>query len=139
MTTTATTTAMVTDVSWDTVTAKLAGKTHYLTWSELREAATQDDADLRTAYAGILAQAEKMARDRRAVRVTVHNFGGHHSDLGARTWGATIRRMNGEHFPASIVAADCGQTGTKGYAMRDAREAIGTLRTRGYDVLDEVR
>lgn len=125
---------MVVDVSFDAVTMKVHGESKRIAWLALRQAAKQDDTDLAGVYSALLADAERMARGRKTVRVAVHNMSGGDDDLGARTWAATLHYMSGEFATGRLVAADWGQTGNRAYALRDADEARTTLAARGYEV-----
>lgn len=125
---------VVVGIDWDGATVAVNGGNRRIGWADLRAAARQDDADLRAVYAGVLAEAEQMARGRRAIRVAARNISGHDSDAGALTWAATLHYMSGEMATCRTVAADWGQTGSHGYAARDAEEARRALAARGYEV-----
>lgn len=134
MTATETNELVVVSIGWDDVTVAVNGGNKRMSWDILRAAAGQDDAGLRVVYAGVLAEAAKMARSRRAIKVTASNMSGHDSDAGALTWAATLHTMSGEFVSGRTVAADWGGTGSKSHAIREAAEARTALAAKGYEV-----
>lgn len=104
------------------------GKT--VSWETLHAAAGQDDPALRAVYADLLAEALYMARTKKVIVVSIANT--------ARTPGcyeAVLRNVAGEHVSGRLVAADWGQRGGHGYALRDVDEAARHLGSRGYAVV----
>lgn len=126
----------VADVHWTGVLVTLGGESRWVPWDALRSASRQEpDPGLRRVYRDLLADATRLAAERKAVRVSIHNLGGHASDLGALTWAATLELLSGELLSGRVIAADWGLTGRRSYAERDAATAREVLARRGYTVL----
>jgi hypothetical protein len=116
------------------VTIRGSGQTQRLSWERLSAAAEQDDAELRPVYAALLAEALRMAAERKLIRVTTRNQSGHCLDLGAHTWAAELRDLAGRFVSGRLVSADFGQTGVLAYAEADAERAGEVLSGRGWTV-----
>lgn len=125
---------VVVGINWDAITVAVNGENKRLTWAELRAAATQDDSDLRTVYAGVLDEAKQIAKGKKAVRVEAKNLNGHVTDTAALTWAAVLSDMAGEHVSSRVVAADWGQTGSYSQATKEVDEAGKALAKKGYEV-----
>jgi hypothetical protein len=115
---------VVVKVDADGATVAVNGENRRISWHDLRQAASQDDAGLRAAYRGVLRQAEEMAS---------------HGPLGVSVerdetnvwWVVRVRAIHGGGEARFRRMADEGGThGARASAASEARDIVARLGSR---------